>query len=96
MEQKPRWLSFDPTIHAGHIIILCGVICTSIGSWYVTQSDIDMLKKENEMRRYENSQNGKRIEEMRVERERSFEKLRDEMNRWFIILNDKLDRKADK
>ncbi len=33
-EKSPRWLSFDPTIHAGHLITACSIIICTLGMWY--------------------------------------------------------------
>lgn len=99
-QQRNKWLSFDPTIHAGHLIIVCGLIASVIGSYYVTQSDIAHLKSENVKRELEialEAQERKAdIETLRGTHNRAFEKLRDDMQSWFMKLNDKLDRKADK
>ena len=105
--QSSRWLSFDPTIHAGHIITAVTVAFCAVGSWYSLQGDISSLKssdaaqtkridyveEKNETNRRETDQ---KIEALVKDSNQALIKLRDDMNGWFMALDQKLDRKADK
>jgi hypothetical protein len=91
---------FDPTIHLGHLVNFAGIIF-GIGAIYAyTISDINALKAENLRQDHY-------IERIEQDYKESFlalsdlqrsevNRLRDEMNAWFLKLSDKLDQKADK
>lgn len=100
MTSKKQWFSFDPTIHAGHVMILVGAVVTSIitsvGAYHLTTARIEKLELAAEVHARQIERAEERIDQNRMERERSFEKLRDDINRGFMIIIDKLDRKADK
>ncbi|WP_435007975.1 hypothetical protein P12x_005241 [Tundrisphaera lichenicola] len=107
MANNPRWLSFDPTIHAGHLITAATIIFCSIGAWYGVQADISTLKDENKDRKTEIVEVKAAAKEREKATEQKFDKLveaqqqgigklRDDMNSWFMNLDQKLDRKADK
>jgi|NOAtaT_6_FD_contig_21_4186487_length_370_multi_3_in_0_out_0_1 hypothetical protein len=91
---------FDPTIHLGHLVNFLGIVF-GIGTIYAYMiSDIRSLKAEN-------ARQDHYIERIERDYKESFltlselqrnevNRLRDEMNAWFLKLSDKLDQKADK
>ena len=104
---QPKWLSFDPTIHAGHIITALTIVVCTVGAWYGVQADIAALKLENSTRKQEIADVKAEARVQERETDRKFDnlvqvqrgevgKLRDDMNSWFMNLDQKLDRKADK
>ena len=105
--QQRRWFSFDPTIHAGHVMTAGTIVICAIASWMSVQHDITDLKKGAAVRDQRITKAEERTESTRREsydkidrltesNNATLEKLRDDMNSWFMLLNDKLDRKADK
>ena len=107
MADENKWFSFDPTIHAGHIFIAAGIIASSIGMYYAVKSDITTLISENVSRKLEiaeiraDAKNHEAADSVKfdyvVQMQRNeVAKLRDDMNNWFMNLDQKLDRKADK
>lgn len=93
---RKRIVTFDPTIHAGHIMTAVTILVCSITAWYNMREDIALLKKTQEQQAAqiaeitrESSDKGKDIYTV-------INKLRDESNQWFIRLDDKLDKKVDK
>lgn len=107
MADEPRWITFDPTIHAGHIITVITIIGCTAAAWFGIQNDVSNLKAENANRQREIAEvkaDAKAREKateakfdnlVQVQRE-EVGKLRDDMTRWFMNLDQKLDRKADK
>ncbi|OWK42210.1 hypothetical protein [Fimbriiglobus ruber] len=102
-----KWLSFDPTIHAGHLITACSIIVCTLGMWYGMVGDINILKLQNIQREKEiaevkaeaaatNSAVQGKIDALVQVQRQEVGKLRDDMNGWFMNLDQKLDRKADK
>jgi hypothetical protein len=101
MKNENKWIPrFDPTVHLGHLINFVGIIF-GVGMIYAyLLSDVRALKDENiRQDRY--------IEKIEITNQESvskladlqrpdLEKLRDDMNAWFMKLNDKLDSKQDK
>ena len=53
MADSPKWLSFDPTIHAGHLMTVGTIIICTIGAYFGILSDITFLKQENGRREAE-------------------------------------------
>lgn len=105
--QEHRWLAFDPTIHAGHLITAITIAACTLGAWYGMKGDIEMLKNENIQREKEISVNKSeavsantamqnKIDGLVQVQRQEVGKLRDDMNQWFMNLDQKLDRKADK
>ncbi len=102
MKHKPSpWKPhFDPTIHLGHLVNFIGVIF-GIGMIYAyTISDIRSLKAENarqdayiERMERDYKENFLKLSELQRS---EVNRLRDEMNAWFLKLSDKLDQKVDK
>jgi hypothetical protein len=101
------WLSFDPTIHAGHVMTAITIIACTVGAYIAVVNDITFLKQENEHRKSEihtevESRRADIIEvkanaaELTKSVNTQFEGLRKDMNSWFMALYDKLDQKADK
>jgi hypothetical protein len=107
MADDRRWLSFDPTIHAGHLVTAASIIICTCGMWYGVVGDINILKLQNLQREKDieaikadslaNSTivNNKIDGLVQIQRQ-EVGKLRDDMNQWFMNLDQKLDRKADK
>ena len=107
MADEQKWFSFDPTIHAGHIFIAAGIIASSIGMYYGVKSDITTLISENTSRKQEiaevradaksrDKENDAKFDSLVQVQRSEVSKLRDDMNQWFMNLDQKLDRKADK
>lgn len=101
MQQKNRWLpQFDPTVHLGHLINFVGIIF-GVGMIYAyLLSDIRALKDENIRQDHYiekiEATNQESVSKLADLQRRDLEKLRDDMNAWFMKLNDKLDSKQDK
>lgn len=55
IEGSRKYISFDPTLHAGHIMIIITVIIAATGAWYVTQSRMDKLEMQNAQRIIDNN-----------------------------------------
>ncbi|MBP3955381.1 hypothetical protein J8F10_08820 [Gemmata sp. G18] len=102
-----RWLSFDPTIHAGHVLTAVTIAVSAIGIWFGMQNDISQLKladKAHDARfstieehaTADRRETDRKFEGMVRENNQALTKLRDDMQGWFMVLGDKLDRKADK
>ena len=107
MDQQPKWFSFDPTIHAGHVMTAITIIICTVGAWYGVKSDIATLTTENANRKMEiaevladakvrDKENDAKFENLVQAQRGEVGKLRDDMNNWFLNLDQKLDRKADK
>jgi hypothetical protein len=106
-QNQPKWLSFDPTIHAGHLITACSIIICTLGMWYGMVGDINILKLQNVQREKDiatikadeianaASVNSK-IDGIVAAQREEVGHLRDDMKSWFLSLDQKLDRKADK
>lgn len=106
-EEGNKWLAFDPTIHAGHLITAFSIIACTLGAWYGMKTDIEMLKTENTQREKDiaaikaeaantNNATQTKIDGLVQVQRQEVGKLRDDMNAWFMNLDAKLDRKADK
>jgi hypothetical protein len=107
MADDSRWFSFDPTIHAGHIVTAMTMIFCAVGTYYGMKGEIDLLKVENTQREKDiaaiksesatnaAAMNGKIDAIVSVQRQ-EVGQLRDDMKSWFMNLDQKLDRKADK
>lgn len=101
MKDESKWIPrFDPTVHLGHLINFVGVVF-GIGMIYAyLLSDIRALKDENTRQdRYIEkieATNQESVAKLADLQRRDLEKLRDDMNAWFMKLNDKLDSKQDK
>ena len=106
-DEPRRWLSFDPTIHAGHVMTAVTILICATASWYGVQSDIKQLKDADtvQVKRLDKVEQDEKDNRQEVDRKindlikdnnQALAKLRDDMNGWFMALNDKLDRKADK
>ncbi len=106
-ENRPRWLAFDPTIHAGHLITALTMAACTLGAWYGMKGDIEMLKVENAQREKEiasikadamavNTAMQGKIDTIVSVQRMEVSQLRDDMKSWFMNLDQKLDRKADK
>lgn len=102
-----QWFSFDPTVHAGHIITACAVVFTAGGVYAALQADIQALKQTADLHgrqtqgiEHENKIRDEKwqdkLEQITKEQNSSIVKLRDDMNAWFVRLDNKLDNKADK
>lgn len=50
-----KWISFDPTLHAGHIMIIVTLLVGGTGAWYSVQARIDKLELENAQRVIDNN-----------------------------------------
>ena len=106
MKQKD-WFSFDPTIHAGHVINAITIVACTVGGYIAVVNDITFLKQENEHRKaeihIESESRRADIAEVKANAREltksvnsQFEGLRKDMNGWFMALYDKIDQKADK
>jgi hypothetical protein len=101
MRRKQPWKpQFDPTIHLGHLINFAGIIFATGMIYAYVVSDVKALKAENVRQDHY-------IDRIERDYKESFlalsdlqrsevNRLRDEMNAWFLKLSDKLDQKADK
>lgn len=100
-------ISFDSTLNFGHVLTVVSIIGCSFGAWYDVKSTI----AKQQMQIDENSTKIERYNEEAINRDKvtqqtfldnqkeqrqEMAKLRDDMNNWFMKLDDKLDRKADK
>lgn len=105
--KQKRMLEFDPTIHAGHVLTVLTIIFCSIGAWYDMRSSVAMVKEESARQekelstlRTQQKENVDRINDsinaLALMGRQDTSKMRDDMNNWFMRLNDKLDTKADK
>jgi hypothetical protein len=107
MEEEKRWISFDPTIHAGHLLIVLGAVSTGIVNYCAVENDIRNLNNENTARKQEISDIKNKNEEQLKNADAKFERLvdaqnkqvsdlRNDMKEWFMSLDHKLDQKADR
>ena len=96
MADNVKWLSFDPTIHAGHLMTALTIIICTIGAYFAIISDVTFLKQENTNRKSEVAELKADVSERNKATDSKLDKMRDEMNGWFILLDQKLDKKADK
>ena len=105
--EKRFWFQFDPTIHAGHVLTALTIILCSIGAWYNITTSIVVLKDENarqevRMTKIEDDSKTKfneiqsNLSAASSDQRNQLVKIRDDMNSWFIRLDDKLDKKVDK
>jgi hypothetical protein len=107
VNEQPKWLAFDPTIHAGHLVTAVTILCCTLGAWYGMEQRLAILEKQDGQRekdiaaiKADAAQTNAAIQGkidglVQVQRE-EVGKLRDDMNQWFLNLDQKLDRKADK
>jgi hypothetical protein len=101
MSEKNKWApQFDPTVHLGHLINFVGLIF-GLGMIYAyLLSDMRALKEENARQDHYiekiESDNHESVTRLAELQRKDLEKLRDDMNAWFMKLNDKLDNKQDK
>jgi hypothetical protein len=106
-EQQPKWLAFDPTIHAGHLITAFSIVACTLGAWYGMKTDIETLKTENMQREKDiaavkaevvasNTATQGKIDTIVSVQRQEVGQLRDDIKSWFMNLDQKLDRKADK
>lgn len=106
-EERKKYLSFDPTIHAGHVVTAITILFCAVGTYFGVQNDIAQLKlvdKAHDSRLAdiekhatdERERTDRKFDSLVQENNHALSKLRDDMNNWFMTLNDKLDRKADK
>ena len=86
---KKLWFGIDPTIHAGHILTAVTIVFCSLGAWYNLTSTVASLK-EDALRQE------KRIDKIEAATSGEVIKMRDDMNVWFMRIDDKLDKKMDK
>lgn len=106
-DTKKRFLSFDATINSGHIITALTIVFCSVGAWYDVKGAVAIVKEENirQDSRIEETYKEQKLELKEVQenviasnalQRNEMNKLRDDMNNWFIRLDDKLDSKKDK
>lgn len=50
-----KWISFDPTIHMGHIVIVTTFIVGAVFQWCTTQYRISLLEAQNSQRIIDNN-----------------------------------------
>lgn len=50
-----KWISFDPTIHMGHIVIVTTFIVGAVFQWCTTQYRISLLESQNTQRIIDNN-----------------------------------------
>jgi ATP-dependent Zn protease len=104
---RARWLSFDPTIHAGHLITALTMIVCAVSTYYGMQGQIELLKLENVQREKDiasvkseasstTSAMNLKIDTIVSVQRQEVGQLRDDIKSWFMNLDQKLDRKADK
>lgn len=107
MTSKPRIFKYDGTIHAGHLLTILTIIVCTIGAWMQIKSDVAVLdhrSNEQESRlRDERTDREDADKDMELKiaavigaQRQEINKLRDDMNAWFMRLNDKVDIKEDK
>ncbi len=104
---RKGWFSFDPTIHAGHVMTALTIVACTVGGYIAIVSDINFLKQENDHRKLEirEETDARRADIVEVKANATelaksvnsqYEGLRKDMNSWFMALYDKIDQKADK
>ncbi len=102
-----RWLSFDPTIHAGHVMTALTIAVSAAGIWFGMQNTIsnhDASIRHHSQRMdtidaraaAERERTDRKFDTLVQDNNTALSKLRDDMQGWFMALSDKLDRKADK
>ena len=106
-QPPPKYFAFDPTIHAGHLITAVTILCCTLGAWYGMDSRITVLERQDVQKEKEIAEvkadaassskdmNSKIDVIVSVQRE-EVSNLRNDMKSWFMSLDQKLDRKADK
>ncbi|MDY3551381.1 hypothetical protein R5W24_000457 [Gemmata sp. JC717] len=98
---------FDPTIHAGHLITALTIVGCAVTSWFAVQARITALEandSRHELRMTqietlattERERTERKLDDLVRQQSEAVDKLRDDMQGWFMALSDKLDRKADK
>jgi hypothetical protein len=106
-KDKPFWFEFDPTIHAGHVLTAVTIVFCSMGAWYNITTSILSLKEENSrqevrMNKIEDESKEKfskiqsDLTTAAIAQHQELVSIREDINKWFTRLDDKLDRKADK
>lgn len=105
--KKGKVLLFDPTVHAGHLINALAFFIVAIGIYYSMKYDIVALQNESrrqdaviqkidEERKKKEDELASNIATTALIQRQEMMKFRDDMNQWFIRINDKLDTKQDK
>ncbi len=89
MVENPKWLKFDMTIHLGHIGICICTLLSTAALYYGLLNRINLVEQQAATQERE-------IAGIKQDYKSEIVALKDEMNRWFLRLDDKLDRKADK
>jgi hypothetical protein len=106
-KDKRFWFEFDPTIHAGHVLTAATIVFCSMGAWYNITTSILSLKEENSrqevrMNKIEDESKVKfseiqsNLTAASIAQHQELISIREDINKWFTRLDDKLDRKADK
>lgn len=105
--KKGKMLTFDPTVHAGHLINAVAIFTAALGIYYSMKYDIASLQQESkrqeaaliridEDRQKKEDELSQSIAATAMIQRQEMVKFRDDMNSWFIRINDKLDTKQDK
>lgn len=107
IKKESRMFSFDPTIHAGHVLTILTIIFCSVGAWYDVKSSVALLKEENfrqekeisEVRddqKVQTQELTENVNALALMNRQDMNKMRDDMNAWFMRISDKLEMKQDK
>lgn len=102
-----KFISFDPTIHAGHLLTAITIIVSAAAIWFGTLNTVanhETALNKHEARMgvieakasAERERTDRKFDSLVQDNNQALNKLRDDMQGWFMALNDKLDRKADK
>lgn len=107
MEKQNRFVRFNPTINAGHILTAGSVIMASLLAWAQLRSDVSVLLDENKTRKTEIELISSKRETDRIDLyqkitssqttlDNQIKDLHTEITNRFNRLEDKLDQKEDK
>ena len=100
-------IRFDGTINTGHIFTIVAIIMCSIGAWYDVKTtvasqkvsiehDETQIEKDNKESMERDAAIQLLIASNQKDNHQEIAGLRTEMNQWFMRLDEKLDKKADK
>lgn len=105
-QSRGKYVRFNPTINAGHILTALTIAITGIGAWMQLRSDVNMLTTANQARQEEiakvelKQENDKkdffsRMESTQTAMNQSVVELRSEITAGFSRIDARLDKRID-
>ena len=100
MAEKKRVISYDPVIHAGHILTALSMALSTLVWAVILRADVAALQGDVATVRQQvdknDEKNDNKIMLAKSELKESVTMIRADMNTWFVRLDEKLDNKQDK